>query len=145
MTLDNWADIARQVMDVHSWAWLPFITFVVITGFVVVNLIIAVICDAISALREEEKAKLHGTYEERESESGSSFVEDQDKVRDDPSAMGEDMGVQLDALEDQVDALARMQEQSLQALDQLTRQLQAQQRSSSVLLDAAGVSSPDAN
>ena len=23
MTLDNWADIARQVVDVYFWAWIP--------------------------------------------------------------------------------------------------------------------------
>ena len=64
MTLDAWAEIAREVMAVYPWAWLPFIVFVIITGFVVVNLIIAVICDAIAALHDDEKAKLHGTYED---------------------------------------------------------------------------------
>jgi hypothetical protein len=34
MTLDSWADIAREVMAVYSWAWLPFISFVIITGFI---------------------------------------------------------------------------------------------------------------
>lgn len=109
-------------MDVYSWAWLPFIAFVIITGFVVVNLIIAVICDAISALRDEERAKLHGTYEE-ESEDPSDFAEEDEN---EDSILREDVRVQLDALEDQVDELARMQEESLMALEQLTRQLQAQ-------------------
>jgi hypothetical protein len=63
MTLDGWAAIARQVMLVHSYAWIPIIMYVIITGFVVVNLVIAVICDAVSALQDDDKAKLHGSYD----------------------------------------------------------------------------------
>jgi hypothetical protein len=63
MTLDGWAAIARQVMLVHSYAWIPIILYVIITGFVVVNLVIAVICDAVSALQDDDKAKLHGSYD----------------------------------------------------------------------------------
>ena len=64
MTLDAWAEVAREVMAVYAWAWVPFIVFLIITSFVVVNLIIAVICDAIAALHDDEKAKLHGTYQD---------------------------------------------------------------------------------
>ena len=111
MTLDNWADIARQVMAVYAWAWLPFITFVIITGFVVVNLIIAVICDAVSALEDEERAKLHGTFEASPSEESQH------------PALQEDVREQLDVLETYVDELASMQEQTLRTLQVLTRQL----------------------
>ena len=31
-------------------AWIPFVIFIILTGFVVVNLIIAVICDAVHML-----------------------------------------------------------------------------------------------
>jgi hypothetical protein len=55
MTFDSWTDITRMVMEHYKWAWIPFIAFVVLTGFIVVNLIIAVICDAISALNEEKE------------------------------------------------------------------------------------------
>lgn len=127
MTLDSWSDIARQVMEVYSWAWLPFISFVIITGFVVVNLIIAVICDAIAALREDEKAKLHGTYEGSENDpSGESDSEEDKEDSSDPVVQEEIMREHLNALEDQVEELSRMQEESLLALAQLTAQLKAQ-------------------
>jgi hypothetical protein len=64
MTLDAWSDVARQVMMVYTWGWLPIIFYIIIAGFVVVNLVIAVICDAVSALQEDDKAKLHGSYHE---------------------------------------------------------------------------------
>ena len=62
MTLDAWADVANDVMMEHSWGWIPIIIYIIIAGFVVVNLVIAVICDAVSALKDDDKAKLHGTY-----------------------------------------------------------------------------------
>jgi hypothetical protein len=49
MTME-WADIAREVMAQRSWAWLPFLAYIMITGFMVFNLIIAVICDAVSII-----------------------------------------------------------------------------------------------
>jgi hypothetical protein len=114
MTLDNWADIARQVIKVYKWAWLPFTAFVIISGFIVVNLIIAVICDAISALHKDDKAKLHGNFEEEEEGSdlgGSSYPELE--IRE-----------QLDCLEEQMEELTRIQAKTFHTLQYLTRQVQ---------------------
>ena len=136
MTLDNWANIAREVIAVYSWAWIPFIVFVIATGFVVVNLIIAVICDAISALHEDEKAKLHGTYEEDSQESSSSKPggadEDEDSIQleeaveyDDDYHSDIDVQGQLDSLEQHVLELSQMQEEAFMALEILTQSLQS--------------------
>jgi hypothetical protein len=110
MTLDAWGDIARQVMDVYSWAWIPFVAFVTISGFIVVNLIIAVICDAVSSLHEDVKAKIHGTFDEEEDYSDGTL---QANVRE-----------QVECIEDQVDELQRWQEQTMHTLEYLTKQLQ---------------------
>jgi hypothetical protein len=114
MTLDGWAEICREVMEKYSWAWLPFVVFVIVTGFVVVNLIIAVICDAISALHDDDKAKLHGTFEEDANAMNDSTH---------PAAQ-EDVRQQLEQLENHVMELTRMQETTLQTLSLLTQQLQ---------------------
>ncbi len=66
MTLDGWADVAEDVMTEYTWAWIPIIVYIIIAGFVVVNLVIAVICDAVSALKEDDKARLHGNYKDSE-------------------------------------------------------------------------------
>jgi len=113
MTLDAWADIARQVINEIKWAWLPFLVFVTISGFIVVNLIIAVICDAISALHEDEKAKIHGTYDE-----GNSYSDETSEM---------DIQEQLQSLEHQVNELSRVQEQTMHTLEYLTRHLQMKQ------------------
>ncbi|KAI2501662.1 hypothetical protein MHU86_12786 [Fragilaria crotonensis] len=56
MTLE-WASIAREVMAQRTWAWIPFLAFVMITGFMVFNLIIAVICDAVSIVDQVARAR----------------------------------------------------------------------------------------
>ena len=114
MTLDAWADIAREVMEEFPWAWFPFIVFVIVTGFVVVNLIIAVICDAISALHDDEKAKLHGGH-----------VPDAttDQESEDDNDEPKDIREQLGSLEHHVDELTVMQEQTLQTMAALAQQL----------------------
>ena len=124
MTLDSWADIAREVMAVYKWAWLPFIAFVIITGFIVVNLIIAVICDAISALNDDEKAKLEGQFDTTKAQEAD---DDSQSGQDNPdgSPLPEaDVQEQLDSLEAQVEELTRVQVQTLYTLEYLARQLQ---------------------
>mmetsp|Transcript_5720 Transcript_5720/g.12690 ORF Transcript_5720/g.12690 Transcript_5720/m.12690 type:complete len:424 (+) Transcript_5720:133-1404(+) len=58
--LDEWSAIAYEIVAVDYWAWAIFISFVVVTAFVVMNLIIAVICEAVHVLRTAERAMLYG-------------------------------------------------------------------------------------
>jgi hypothetical protein len=58
MTLE-WGDVAREVMIHEPWAWAPFTSFIAITGFIVFNLIVAVVCDAV-ALTEKQVRELDG-------------------------------------------------------------------------------------
>jgi hypothetical protein len=111
MTLDNWADVARQVIAVFTWAWVPFIAFVIISGFIVVNLIIAVICDAISALHADDKAKIQGNFQDDEDTDEASYEELE--IRE-----------QLDGLEEQMEELTRIQAKAFHTLQYLTRQVQ---------------------
>jgi len=114
MTLDGWAGITREMMLTYPWAWLPFIVFVIISGFVVVNLIIAVICDAIGSLDDEEKANLQGgRYGDDNSNS-------------DYSGEPLELREQLDTLEDQMGNLTRIQARTFHTLQYLTQQLQLQ-------------------
>ena len=111
MTLDGWSGIAHQVMDVYPWSWIPFVAFVTITGLIMVNLMIAVICDAVSSLHDDMKAKIHGTFDEDEDYSVS---DDQPNVR-----------LKFDQMDGQFDELQRVQEQTMHQLEYLTHKLQA--------------------
>ena len=109
MTMDGWAPIARELMNKgHTSAPLIIIIFVFVSGFIVVNLIVAVMCDGISSLNEEEKSKFHGFEELR---STRRVV---------------DLREQLDTVEDQIGDLTRIQARSFHTLAYLTQQLQAQ-------------------
>ncbi|HJS22373.1 MAG TPA: ion transporter [Steroidobacteraceae bacterium] len=46
MTLENWPDIAREVMTQYPHAWLFFLVFILLATFTVLNLFIALIVNA---------------------------------------------------------------------------------------------------
>jgi voltage-gated sodium channel len=56
MTLEGWADIAREVMASHPAAWLFFFAFILMATFTVLNLFIAVI---VNAMQEPEMPVHH--------------------------------------------------------------------------------------
>lgn len=61
MTLESWTTIARGVMQSHPWAWLFFLTFILVATFTVLNLFIAVI---VNAMQEQHAAQVRaGTAE----------------------------------------------------------------------------------
>lgn len=131
MTLDGWAEICREVMAEYSYAWIPIITYVIITGFVVVNLVIAVICDAVSALQEDTKAKLHGNYQSQHF-AGDASEGDLDPTELQTSTRGTvidkepilEMQEHLSIMDHQVKELIRLQEETLQNMLRCTQRFQ---------------------
>ena len=68
MTLEGWTnDVAKPVMENHPYAWVFFITFIVVTTFMVLNLFIGVVVNAMqaeaskaeAAEREQERGMIH--------------------------------------------------------------------------------------
>ncbi len=57
MTLEGWADIAREIMPRHPYAWLFFIVFILLATFTVLNLFIAIIVNAMQAQHEGAAAR----------------------------------------------------------------------------------------
>jgi voltage-gated sodium channel len=57
MTLDGWAEICTQIMEVHKWACVPFIGFVVVSSFFFLNLVIAVVCEAVTSVHRDTVVK----------------------------------------------------------------------------------------
>lgn len=61
MTLDSWfSGVVRSVMEVHPWAWVFFMVFVLLSTFTMVNLFVAVIVDTMQRMREKEIAEEEG-------------------------------------------------------------------------------------
>ena len=56
VTLEDWTDIMYAALEHHWWAWIYFVSFVVVGTFVVINLFIAVV---INSLDEAKQERLH--------------------------------------------------------------------------------------
>ncbi len=65
MTLEGWTnDVAKPVMQNHPYAWVFFVVYIVITTFMVLNLFIGVV---VNAMQEEASKEIAGEREvERE-------------------------------------------------------------------------------
>ncbi len=55
MTFDDWAALASGVMEVYPWAWLYFVTFIVMAAYILVNLIVGIVVDSLNEVNEQEK------------------------------------------------------------------------------------------
>jgi voltage-gated sodium channel len=65
MTLEGWTnDVAKPVMEKHPYAWVFFVSFIVVTTFMVLNLFIGVVVNAMQA--EAVKAEEAERAAERE-------------------------------------------------------------------------------
>ena len=56
LTLEGWADMAREVMRVYPWAALFFIPFIIIATFTVLNLFIGIIVSTMQELATKPEA-----------------------------------------------------------------------------------------
>ena len=114
MTLDAWGSIARQVSKEYHWAWIPFTVFVTVSGFIVVNLIIAVICDAVSNMDDDDRAAILGEVEKHEAEIPKLDIHDQYKVVD-----------------EQFKELKKLQTQTLHTIEYLMRHMELKKQGNS--------------
>jgi len=112
MTLDDFSTVSRELMTARSWSWFPLLAFVIISSFVVVNLIIAVLCDAIAALKEDEKVMIVGESHYPEGHAKYNKGLAQKHVRE-----------ELILLEQRVLSLSIVQQQTLKALELLTNHM----------------------
>ena len=55
MTLEAWVDIARTIMEVQPLAWIYFLSFILVSSFIVMNVIVGVIVNAIGEISAKSK------------------------------------------------------------------------------------------
>jgi len=59
MTLESWSmGIARPVLEIYPYAWIYFVIYILIVTFIMVNLFIGLIVDAIFTIKGSEKEEL---------------------------------------------------------------------------------------
>ncbi|GAA0357679.1 ion transporter [Bacillus horti] len=59
VTLDSWSSgVMRPMLEQAPWAWIYFITFILVGSFVIINLFIGVIVSNVEKANEAERAQL---------------------------------------------------------------------------------------
>jgi len=84
MTL-NWVGAARECQSYYSWAPIPIMIFVYLSGFIIFNLVVAVLCNALLSLgKKEEKEMERKRIEkiERMEEDVKSLLRSQIEIRE---------------------------------------------------------------
>ncbi len=64
LTFEDWTDVMYEAMEVYPWAWVYFVSFVIIAAFVFFNLFVAVIIGEMQKLQEADmKQEIHEDHE----------------------------------------------------------------------------------
>ncbi|MCA9471565.1 MAG: ion transporter [Nitrospirales bacterium] len=66
VTLEDWTDVMYTAMEVHPFAWMYFVSFVVLGTFVVVNLFIAVVINNLDEAKAERLQELEAPVTQEE-------------------------------------------------------------------------------
>lgn len=66
MTLESWSmGIARPIMETHPYAWIFFVIYILIVTFIMVNLFIGLVVDAIFTIKGSENKQSEADEDEK--------------------------------------------------------------------------------
>jgi voltage-gated sodium channel len=54
LTFEDWTDVMYEAMEVYPWAWIYFVSFIIIAAFVFFNLFVAVIIGEMQKMQNQE-------------------------------------------------------------------------------------------
>ncbi len=57
MIMDDFGNLVRPIIDKFAYSWLVFVSFVLLVGFVVLNLVVGIIVESINEIKEKAKKK----------------------------------------------------------------------------------------
>ncbi|MDH5393126.1 MAG: ion transporter [Gammaproteobacteria bacterium] len=60
VTLEDWTDLMYTAMEMNSYSWIYFVSFVVMGTFVIINLFIAVVLNNLDEAKQEQLKELQG-------------------------------------------------------------------------------------
>jgi voltage-gated sodium channel len=91
MTLEGWVEIVKSIMEKQPWAWLFFIVFIVMTTFMVLNLFIGVVVNAMQAEAVKHEAEERAAEREIVHEEAAPILAEVRKLRAELADMRKDM------------------------------------------------------
>lgn len=81
MTLESWSmGIVRPVMDVYPYAWVFFVPFIFVVTFVMINLVVAIIVDAMAILNQKEDQHIIDEVQSHEAKIEKEIKELKDEI-----------------------------------------------------------------
>ncbi len=54
LTFEDWTDVMYEAMEIHSWSWIYFVSFIILAAFVLYNLFVAVIIGEMEKIDKKE-------------------------------------------------------------------------------------------
>jgi len=69
MTFEDWTDVMYEVMDVHSLSWMYFLSFIFLTTFAFLNMVIGIVVNVLEDEHSKEK-------EAQDKEDGKLTIDD---------------------------------------------------------------------
>jgi voltage-gated sodium channel len=103
LTLEQWPTYLRAGMEIYSWSWIYFVSYVLIAGFLIINILIGIVINAMEGARREERAAHRAARREllaAEAEHDAARAE-----REAARAEHEELAELVQALRDTVDDL----------------------------------------
>jgi voltage-gated sodium channel len=55
LTLEDFPVYMEQAMEIHSWAWIYFVSFILVAAFIVLNVLIGIVLNSMEEAREHER------------------------------------------------------------------------------------------
>ncbi len=73
LTLESWPEIMGEVIGDHPWAWVYFVSYVLIASFLLINMVIAILINSLEEVRAMEaiEKRLENRRAERDAEGES--------------------------------------------------------------------------
>jgi len=83
MTLESWSmGIVRPVMEQHPYAWIFFVPFIFIVTFIMINLIIAIVVDAMNEIKDQEQNTIIGEIHNSEDHTKIEVEKLRDEIKE---------------------------------------------------------------
>ena len=51
LTLEGWTEIQDKALELNDWSWVYFVSFVLVSSFVLINMVIAVLINGVDEAR----------------------------------------------------------------------------------------------
>jgi voltage-gated sodium channel len=60
LTLENWPAYMEAAIEVEPWAWIYFVSFILVAAFIVLNVLIGIVLNSMEEARELERRRVAG-------------------------------------------------------------------------------------